>query len=138
MKQLSIFIVALFLALSLNTTSMAGFFSAEALATAETFITTIDSGDLQQAYFDSSELLKLRNSEQEWVTEQELIFKLLGTVQERQLMTVRARDSYPGLPDGNYLVVSYECRTQHKAKAIELLLLIEQGEEWRICEYSIR
>ncbi|MDA3902500.1 MAG: DUF4019 domain-containing protein [Desulfuromusa sp.] len=131
-------IAILILLIGISTTVSAKLLSSAALLTAESFVAAIDNGDFLKAYSSASPDLQLLKPEKQWIDEQSLTFQLLGKPLHRRLMTVDARDIYPGLPDGNYLLVSYQTTTEHKAKAIEVLLLKEKGEEWMVCKYSIR
>lgn len=112
--------------------------SSAALTSAERFTAAVDREDYQAAYSIASPILRLKNKQEQWVDEVGQSFQLLGKAKERELMVVRSRDSYPGLPDGNYLIVSYQTETEYKAKAVEVLLLKEQDESWQVCRYTIR
>ncbi len=131
-------LIPVFLLCCLTSVATAELFSSAALLSAESFISSIDKSDFSTAYDSASTVLQLQSPQDQWVREQGLSFQLLGKAQERQLKTVRARDSYPGLPDGNYLIVCYQTRTEYKDEAIEVLLLREQGPLWQVCKYSIR
>ncbi len=126
------------LLLGLHLTVFAEIPSSAALTKAERFVGILDSRNYDRAYLQTSDLLKLRTPQTEWIRQQEIAFQLLGDVRERQLSTVKARAVYPGLPDGNYLIVCFETRTAHKVKAIEVVLLKEEETDWQVCNYSIR
>lgn len=111
---------------------------ATALSKAESYVAVLDQQDYAKAYLQSSNLLKMQTPQADWINQQKTAIQLLGPVQERRLMAIKARDVYPGLPDGRYLIVCFETRTVHKAKAIEVLLLKEEKEDWQVCNYSIR
>ena len=130
-------LVLLSLGISSNTGS-AESFPSQALLTAEQFVSIVDNEDFSAAYRQASEILRIINSEQEWTAEQRRHQQVLGRVLERQLIAVRARDAHAGFPDGNYLIVCFESRTEFKQKAIEVVLVGQLGEDWRVCKYSIR
>ena len=138
MTSYKTFILVLFISLSFCSLSSAELLSSAALSTAETFVTTIDNGDYTTAYAQASSSLKIQTEPQQWIKEQKVVIQLLGHVNHRKLMSIRARDSYPGLPDGNYLLVCYQAQTEHKDKAVEVLLLQEQGGQWQVCRYTIK
>jgi hypothetical protein len=138
MKKFCLAVIAI-VCLALPTQKLnAEYFSSEALVQAEAYVAVIDSGDFEQAYRKASRYLQLTQPIEEWLREQNRTRQLLGAVLERQLKTIRARDAYPGLPDGDYLIVCYEARTGFKQEAIEVLLLKQEAGEWLICKYSIR
>lgn len=138
MKQKLIVILVMLASFSYGSVVQAEFFSSAALLQAEAFVAVIDKGDYLSAYASGLPFIRFQARQDEWIADQEMAVEFLGKVIDRQLMTVRSRDSYPGLPDGNYLVVSYESRTEHKVKAIEVLLLSQQNQGWQVCRYSVR
>ncbi len=131
-------LVTIFSLCLFTTGSLADTFSAQAIAGANTFATTIDSGNYQAAFMSSSNLLRLANDKQEWIDKIERSRKLLGKVLHRELRALRSISAYPGLPDGDYLLIHYKVQTKRKAKASEIILLEKQNNSWAVCSYSIR
>lgn len=112
--------------------------NSRALAVAEDFLVSADNAQWDTAYQDASASLRLLAAKEDWISEQRLYRQLIGKPLERQLVAVRARGYYPGLPDGNYLIVLYQGRTALKDKAMEMLLLKEERSTWRVCRYTLR
>ncbi|WP_321368093.1 DUF4019 domain-containing protein [uncultured Desulfuromusa sp.] len=117
---------------------LAGNFPSQAVIAAEKFTRLLDNKEYRLAYSAGSELLKTIDAEPEWVRERELSDLLLGTVQNRKLVSIRARDTYPGLPDDEYLVIYFEARTERKEKAAEVLLVNLSGDSWQVCSYRLK
>ncbi len=111
---------------------------AQAIATAEAFVTTIDNDSYQAAYMSGSELLRLATDENDWIESTELSRKMFGPVLERNIKAARTVTNYPGLPDGNYLLIYYEVRAERKKKAAEMVLVEQTNTAWAVCFYSIR
>ena len=130
--------VALLIILATALFSHAQMMSSQALVRAEQFTALVDANQWQQAYTETSDLHHLLLTEEQWIAEQQRARALLGDVLNRELQTVTARDHYPGLPDGAYLIISYKTETRYKQKAIEVLLMLQRGSTWDICKYSIR
>lgn len=63
---------------------------------------------------------------------------MLGKVEERTLTAVRSVTTFPNLPDGDYRLVQYTARTEHKAEAKEILLLKQDNGLWQVSDYAIR
>lgn len=137
MKKISVLILILFGFFQLHG-AQAQFISTEALSQVETFISHLDNRHYEQAYRQTSRLLRIQANEEEWIKEQDIAFQLLGDVLDRQMTTLKSREAYPGMPDGHYLIVAYETRTLHKSKAVEVILLMEEEQSWKVCKYSIR
>lgn len=135
MKHLLLLAVALSLSCSICSGDL---FPSQAVTQAEQFVLLIDNRDYQSAYKTGSEFLRLLTSERDWTVERRNSEKLLGRILERKLISLKARGTYPGLPDGDYLIVYYEARTEKKAKAAEVLLLGHSGEHWQVCSYQLK
>jgi len=118
--------------------SLADTFPAQAIAIAETFATTIDSRSYQAAYMSGAELLRLANDEQSWIDKTERKQIVLGKVLQRTLKSVRAVTSPSDFPDGDYLWVYFDARTERKVKAAEVILVEQRDSAWAVCSYSIR
>ncbi len=113
-------------------------FSPEAIQTATTFAQTIDRGEFAAAYESASPLLQIQHDKQDWIDQVKRHQQLLGTVNQRTLVAVRAVTTFPQLPDGDYLVVQFAAQTPLKQEAREVLLLQQQNGTWQICDYAIR
>lgn len=116
----------------------AGMLPSQALQSAERFLSMLDNQQWDKAYQAAAEPLRLLNRKQDWIDEQSRRNQLLGQAQQRQLTAVRTRDHYPGLPDGNYLIILYTTRTPTKQEAREVLVLKGVAESWQVCRYSLR
>ncbi len=133
-----LFLSVLFGLCVFTSTSLADTVPEQVIAIAETFATTIDSENYQAAYMSGSELLRLANDEQILIDRIERNQAMLGKVLHRTLKTIRAVTSPPNFPDGDYLWVCFDARTEHKAKAAEVILVEQRGGIWAVCSYSIR
>lgn len=130
---LSVILLSLFSSVCLSST-----FPSQAISAAEQFTELLDRKDYDSAYKVSSDLLKMIDAKSDWIKERALYGLLLGAVQERKLVSIRARDAYPGLPDDEYLVIYFEARTERKEKAAEVLLVNLAGEVWQVCSYRLK
>lgn len=110
----------------------------QAIDAALAFSTLIDNGNIQAAYWSGSELLRVANDEQEWIDRTTRTQHLLGKVEQRTLGVVRTVASFPGLPDDEYVIVSFKARSTHKANAAEFLLVHQDNGIFKVCSYSIR
>jgi len=129
--------IGIFLLLFLAVPGFADNFDTEALGAAESFVSIIDDGNFQAAYWSGSALLRLANAEQEWLARTERSQKVLGKVQSRKLKKTRMITSSAHLPDDNYQLILFSSRTVYKAKAHETLLLHQVNGLWRVCAYQI-
>ena len=109
-----------------------------AIASAHTFATNIDGGNLQAAYWSGAPLLRLADDAQVWIDRIARTQLVLGKVVERNLTRIRTVTSPPGLPDDDYRIILFAARTEHKAAAAEVILLHQVTGLWQVCSYMIR
>lgn len=138
MKHLPIAVIFVLITCLCNSSTATELYSSQALAEAERFIAIIDKGDYSHAYSSASFCMHFLKHEAEWVDEQIRTRKLIGKPLSRQLKSIRSRETYPGLPDGDYLLIHYQTETEHKAKATEVILLRHQEKQWQVCLYYLK
>ena len=131
-------IVALCLSFLLSFTCFAETFSSQAISIAETFSATIDDKNYQAAYQSGSKLLHLTSTENQWISEIGRTREVLGTALQRKLKAVKSIATYPGLPDGEYMLVYFETKMEHKEKAAEVLLVAQIDGAWKVCSYHLK
>ena len=133
-----IVIITIYLSSLLSFTCSAETFSSQAIAIAETFSATIDAQNYQAAYQSGSKFLHLTAPESQWVSETERTREILGSTQQRKLIAVKSISTYPGLPDGEYMLVFFETKMENKAKAAEVLLMAQIDGAWKVCSYHLK
>ena len=75
----------------------------------------------------------------EWTKTQQAVRAPLGNVVSRAFNSANYRTTLPGAPDGEYVVVEFDTRFQHKQKAVETVIpMKEEDGSWRISGYFIR
>ena len=138
MKKIRSAAVMVLCLLLMATISSAELFSEVAVTTAREFARMIDSGKIETAYTNASELLQLSQDQLRWDNNIKRSHTLLGPVEKRTLVAVRSVQTFPHMPDGDYLIVQFTAQTTHKSKAAEVILMQQQGTYWLVADYSIR
>jgi hypothetical protein len=63
----------------------------------------------------------------------------LGAVRSRQLKSATFTRTLPGVPDGQYVVIQYLTRFEHKADALETITPMREPDgSWKVSGYFIR
>jgi hypothetical protein len=63
----------------------------------------------------------------------------LGAPRSRKLLSATATRSLPGAPDGEYVVIQYETRFEHKASALETVTpMHDKDGAWKVSGYYIK
>ncbi len=131
-------VFAIVLVCLLVSTGLASNFPSQAIVAAEKFAGFIDKEKYDTAYDSASDFFQITLSKEEWIKKRQQTNFLVGSVQERKLVSVRSRTEYPRLPDGEYLVVYFEARTEYKEKAAEVMLVKLDGDSWQVCSYRLK
>lgn len=131
-------LLGLCLILLLTVPSLADNIDDQALSIARTFAALVDDENFQAAYWSGSPLLHLANAEQAWLNKTARTQQVLGKVLERELKKIRSVTSPADMPDDDYRIILFDARTEHKAKAAEVILVHPVDGIWQVCDYSIR
>jgi hypothetical protein len=109
-----------------------------ALSVVESFTAAIDAGSLEDAYWSASPLLQLSYGEQDWADDIFVLQQKLGRPLLRDLYRVREVETFRGMPDGRYLLIYYQTRTEFKSTAHEVVLLKQEEDLWEVCYYHLQ
>jgi Protein of unknown function (DUF4019) len=73
-----------------------------------------------------------------WESALKSVRPALGAVRSRQLKSATYTRTLPGVPDGEYVVIQYRTRFEHKADALETITPMREGGSWKVSGYFIR
>ena len=63
----------------------------------------------------------------------------LGAVMARRMVSSELSRSLPGAPDGEYVVVQYDTRFEHKAHAVETVVPMRDHDgKWKVSGYFVK
>ncbi|WP_420934934.1 DUF4019 domain-containing protein [Alteromonas sp. A081] len=113
--------------------------SEAALDDATNWLTLIDGGEYADSWLTSSAIFRTNISREKWVEALQLVRKPLGSVNSRELALTQAPTSLPGLPDGEYLVLTFSTKFEEKPlAATETLSLVKTSASYQAIGYFIR
>ncbi len=138
LKQLHISFISTVLLILISVGCGAESFPVEAITTAENFVIKIDSEQYKEAYSKASPLLRSLSTEEEWIKQIKPIRTILGPVSHRSIKAIKKTEAYPGLPDGQYVLVYFETEMKNKGKAAEIVLIVKTDNAWQPCSYLIK
>lgn len=140
MKKVNLTVVLVFLALLLFPAQ--GFSSEQpdqaALAVAEHFIDLLDTGEYQLAWAQTSIINQNYTRYPEWFEKAIAVRPYLGLVLDRYLKTSSWHNTWTGLPDGDYLRISFMTSFFNKTNGLETVVLIREGDIWSVSGYYLR
>ena len=110
-----------------------------ATAAAETWLSHVDTGDYARSWREASAYFQGAITEQAWVALLNGVRTPLGQLLSRQLTQVQHTTSMQGAPDGDYVVMQFDTRFEHKQAAVETVTFLQEKKgEWKAAGYYIK
>ncbi len=110
-----------------------------AIMAARTFTETLDAGDFTGAWQQTSSINQNYSEQRpDWYIKIVAVRPHLGNVSKRILEKLSRHTSWVGLPDGDYLRVSFTTTFQHKAGSLETVVLVKEKGRWVVSSYHLR
>jgi len=111
---------------------------AEAMAAVDSWVALVDEGRFEESWEKAAGYFQGVVSREDWVRMVRGVRQPLGTVQSRELKSAIYERSLPGAPDGEYYVVQYDARFDHKRSAVETVTVMkEDNGAWRVSGYYL-
>lgn len=111
----------------------------EAEAAASAWLKLVDAGDYPASWSRASSLFKAAVAESSWEAALKRSRGPLGSLESREVQSATFTHALPGAPDGEYVVITYASRFEHKASAIETVTpMREKDGSWRVSGYYVK
>jgi hypothetical protein len=106
---------------------------------AKAWLTEIDGDQYDNTWDHAATLFQQQVTKQQWQIQMIRIRGLLGAVEKRKLIAAELRHNLPGAPDGQYVVLKYESKFEHKMRGLEVVTPMKDADgKWRVAGYIIR
>jgi len=136
------FLPILFTLLLLSFTSINGFAEQPtdlaAIVAAEKFVETLDKSEFSVAWNQTSMVNQSYTDRPDWFKKILAVRPSLGQVLSRSLEKLSRHASWVGLPDGDYLRISFTTVFLNKADSLETVVLIKEQGTWMVSSYHLR
>jgi ABC-type molybdate transport system substrate-binding protein len=110
-----------------------------AQTSAESWLALTDSGKYAESWDTAAQLFKSAVTKDQWQAMLHAARDPLGKVLSRTLKSASYTKTLPGAPDGQYVVIQYETRFEHKQSAVETITpMLDKDGEWRVSGYYIK
>lgn len=110
-----------------------------AAAAAEKWLGLVDKSEYSQSWKEASTNFRDRVSEEKWEQAAQSVRKPLGKLMTRKLANQTYRESLPGAPDAQYVVMQFDTSFANKKSAVETVTaMLDKDGKWRIAGYFIR
>lgn len=111
---------------------------AVALESGQACLTLLDSGSYSKAWEGVAATMQSTMSQTDFDKGMQSIRAPLGKIVSRDLKSQKHKTRLPGLPDGDYWVVSYNTTFENKPNVAETLVLaLGQDGSWKVAGYSL-
>jgi Protein of unknown function (DUF4019) len=114
-------------------------FDTKAEDAARTWLVQADAGDAAGTWAAAASLFRQAVPEDQWARSLNAARLPLGSVVSRTLRDAHPARELPGAPDGEYVVLQFETRFEHKRSAVETVTPMKDDDgTWRVSGYFIR
>lgn len=111
----------------------------DAAAAADAWLEKIDAGDVEGTWESAASLFKQLVNLDAWRAAHGQATTVFGRPLSRGLSGTEYRESIPGAPDGQYVVLEYAAEFERKKEAVETVVAaLDTDGAWRVGGYFIR
>jgi hypothetical protein len=104
-----------------------------------TWVSRLDTTQYDTTWSTAAALFKNAVSLNQWTQSISAVRSPLGKPLDRQLQSAEFKTSLPGAPDGQYVVIQFRTRFEHKKDATETIVpMLDKDGQWRVSGYFIR
>jgi hypothetical protein len=108
------------------------------VATANVWLEQLDAKSWNESWKGTGKLFQSNLTQEQWSKTAQAVRDPFGAVISRHILGVTKTTTLPGAPDSEYGVLTYSAVFKNKASAVETVVLIRDGEQWKIVGYFIR
>lgn len=106
---------------------------------AKIWLAEVDGDQYGKAWDRAASLFQSGVSREKWEISMIRIRGLLGSAEKRKLASTSAKRSLPGMPDGDYVVITWSTQFEHKARALEVITVMKEADgKWKVVGYVIK
>lgn len=127
----------LLIILSLCVASFVWANDSSSIITAKNWLSIVDAGDYAKSWQQTDAIFQSQLTQEKWQGLISGIRTPLGSVVSRAELSVKAYNTLPGVPDGEYMVIQFQTEFQHKHSSIETLTLSKSSGQWLTVGYFI-
>ncbi len=109
-----------------------------AIVAAEKFVETLDKSEYLVAWDQTGTVNQSYTIHPDWYNKIVAARPHLGQVIERTLEKLSRHARWVGLPDGDYLRISFTTIFQYKKDSLETVVLVKEQGTWVVSSYHLR
>jgi hypothetical protein len=106
---------------------------------AGSWLALVDSGKYPDSWQEAAQLFRAAVSKEQWQSAMRASREPLGKMLSRKVTSATYSKTLPGAPDGEYVVIRYDSRFEHKQSAVETVTpMLDKDGKWRVSGYYIK
>ena len=109
----------------------------EASAAAKTWLAVVDAKNYPESWKDAADLFQQGVSEEKWGGMVQSVRDRVGPVKSRVFQSAQFTKTLPGVPDGDYAIVSFQTDFETKGASTEVISLVHENGKWKVGGYFI-
>ena len=109
-----------------------------AIVAAEKFMETLDKSEFKAAWQQTSTVNQSYTSYPDWFEKIVVVRPHLGKAIKRSLEKLSRHAGWVGLPDGDYLRISFVTVFQNKKDSLETVVLVKEQGNWIVSSHHLR
>jgi hypothetical protein len=110
-----------------------------AVSAAREWLTMVDEEKYAESWKHAAEYLRKAVKLEQWEQSMQAARKPLGKLVSRAVKSRSYKNSLPGTPDGEYVVIQFEASFENKKSAIETVTsMLDKDGNWRVSGYFIK
>ena len=110
-----------------------------AAQSADAWLVLVDAGKYASSWQAASQFFKDHVTRAQWESMLGASRDPLGKMVSRKLKSATYTTTMPGAPDGEYVVIQYDSRFEHKQSAVETVTpMLDKDGKWRVSGYFIK
>ncbi|WP_084567007.1 DUF4019 domain-containing protein [Congregibacter litoralis] len=108
------------------------------VSSAISWLEVVDSGSYKESWNQAAPFFQNQLSSSKWVQALNQVRAPLGNVLSRQVENTSSHSSLPGVPDGEYVVLTLTTSFEQKKSATETITVSKVNGEWHAVGYFIK
>jgi len=131
-------LLGLLMAVTVTFAASAGPVEDKAQADGKEWLALLDSKHYADSWSQASALFRQKVDQATWSTQVKSVRDECGDLVSRKVSKVDPRKSLPGVPDGDYILLTYQSDFTKEQQLTETLVLTRENDHWRAAGYFIQ
>lgn len=113
--------------------------TAQATAAAGDWLTVLDAGEYGKSWGDAAAVMRKNLTKAQWERAAGDVRRQTGALKSRELQSAQPAQELPGVPAGDYVVLTYRSSFANAPAATETVTPMREADgKWRVAGYRVK